>query len=161
MDDRERQFLAAAPVGDGAIASLEIAVDLCSIPSLGVTGVAEPEIILLGPKERHLVEPLALAQNVAGRNLSLPLCHDPVLDADIVAGQSVRQVGTIMRADRAEGEYVIASAGLQHGLAAHVTGEHMSVRKICECDTLSEAWVLRRRAHSRSLHWLGPRVTAQ
>jgi hypothetical protein len=75
--DGERQFLAAAPVGDGSIAGLEVAVELCSIPSLGVAGVGEPQIVLLDPEERHLVEPFAPAQNVVERSLPLAFGHDP------------------------------------------------------------------------------------
>ena len=46
--------------------------------------------MLLGPEERHGVEPLARTEHVAGGGLTLPLGNDPMLDADRLAGQPVR-----------------------------------------------------------------------
>ncbi len=45
--------------------------------------------MLLGPEERHRVEPFARTEHVASGRLTLPFGDDPVLDADLLAAQPI------------------------------------------------------------------------
>jgi hypothetical protein len=48
------------------------------------------QIVLLGPEEWNLVKPLAGAEHVARRRLTLTFGNNPMLDADALAGQPIR-----------------------------------------------------------------------
>src|SRR5260370_11575077 len=60
-----------------------------SVPSLSVTNVVEGKIVLSRPEERHPIEPLAAAEYISRRRLSLAFSHHPVLDANLVPGQRI------------------------------------------------------------------------
>src|SRR5487761_1984678 len=92
VNDGHGQLLATTTIGDRATSRLgvELSVDLGFIPALGVTQISNAEIVLLGPKERHSVKPIASTEHVARGGLPLALGDDPVLDADSLAGEPVR-----------------------------------------------------------------------
>src|SRR5215469_178448 len=54
-----------------------------------MTDVVQRKIVLARPEERHRVEPLAAAEYVACRRLSLAFGHHPMLDANIVARERI------------------------------------------------------------------------
>src|SRR5260370_26820431 len=60
-----------------------------SVPSLSVTNVVEGKIVLSRPEERHPIEPLAAAEHVSRRRLSLAFSHHPVLDANMAPGERI------------------------------------------------------------------------
>src|SRR6185295_19963350 len=77
VNDSHGQLLATAAIRDRAVSrlSVELSVDLGSIPALGVTYISEAEIVLFGPEERHGVEPLAPTEHVACGSLPLAFGH--------------------------------------------------------------------------------------
>jgi len=77
-----REGAATPLVGKSAVSRLEVSFDFDRIPILRVADVVDGDIIVLTPEERHRVERLAVAQDISGRNLTLTLCHNPMLDAD-------------------------------------------------------------------------------
>ena len=60
-----------------------------SVPVLGVSDIAEAEIVLFGPEEWHVIEALAPAEDVVRRCLALALGDDPMFDANSLTGQPV------------------------------------------------------------------------
>src|SRR4029079_1594795 len=56
--------------------------DLDAIPAFRVPDVADGDVVVLAPEERHGVKRLAIAENVAGCRLPLALGHDPMLHAN-------------------------------------------------------------------------------
>src|SRR5271169_294512 len=94
-DRQHRQFAPGLAVGHRAVLRRKAAVDLDPVPFRGVTDIGKLQIVLLGPEERHCVEPFARADHVAGGGLTLPLGDDPVLDADPLAGQPVGPPGDV------------------------------------------------------------------
>src|ERR1700730_18917393 len=66
-----------------AVVLFDTTVQIQLVPLLGVTDVIERKVVLAGPKERHGIEPLAPAQDIPRRRLSLGLGSHPVLVADI------------------------------------------------------------------------------
>ena len=67
-----------------AIFFLNVAVDLDLIPSLCMADIVDWNIIVLAPKERHLIERRALPKHVQRRGLPLAFGDNPVLDADVL-----------------------------------------------------------------------------
>ena len=81
---------AARPVEPhGDVVLRRIAVHDRGVPPLGVADVVDAHVVVRAPEERHVVEPLARAEDVARRRLSHALRHDPVLHADALAGVHV------------------------------------------------------------------------
>jgi hypothetical protein len=94
-DRQNCQLAAAMSVSHGAVLRLESAVYVDPIPSPGVADIVEQQVVLLGPEERNCVEALARPEHVAGRRLALAFGHDPMLDADGLAGQPVGPTGDV------------------------------------------------------------------
>ena len=90
IDRRDRQFPAVSAEGYGAIALRKASIDLSRVPSFRVTHIADAEVILHRPKERHGIEYLAATKYVARGGLSLTSGYDKVLDSDAFAGHPVR-----------------------------------------------------------------------
>ena len=59
----------------------------------GVAGVANRRVVVLASEEGHRVEPLPLAQQVAGGRLVLALGHHPVLHPDALVGVRIGPAG--------------------------------------------------------------------
>src|SRR6185437_10915311 len=89
MDHGDRELPASAPIGYGAVSTLQRPRDLGSIPVLGVSDIGEAEVVLFSPEERHVIEGFAPAEDVARRSLALALGDDPVFDANLLTGKAV------------------------------------------------------------------------
>src|SRR5580704_19560512 len=86
-DDRERAT--RAPHAHQAVLIGDIAFDDEVIPALGVAHIVDGHVVVLAPEERNRIERLAPAQHVESRGLTLSFRHDPMLDANGLAGESV------------------------------------------------------------------------
>src|SRR5262245_41488374 len=65
---------------------------------------------MLAPEERYRVKSLGQSQHVGRRGLALAFGHDPVLDADTLAGMRIRPSGDVT------GGIDFADAGLHEGI---------------------------------------------
>jgi len=90
MDHGGRELSASAPIGYGAVSTLQRSRDLGLVPVLGVSDIAETEVILFGPEEWDVIEAQAPAEDVVRRCLALALGDDPVFDTNSLTGQPVR-----------------------------------------------------------------------
>src|SRR5260221_703436 len=76
--------LVAAHEAHGYVVFARIAVDIDTVPLLGVADVIDAHVVVRAPKERSLRERLARAEHVSGGRLAVPLREHPVLDANPV-----------------------------------------------------------------------------
>src|SRR5690242_12759352 len=70
LHGRDRQGLAATEVGDLAVAVLERALHPGRVPLLGVTQIADGDVVVLTPEERYSGELLASPEDVARGDLT-------------------------------------------------------------------------------------------
>src|SRR5690349_13992698 len=87
---RDRDGLPAANISHRAILIGDFAFDLDFVPALGVTCVANSNVVVVAPEKGHAVETLSVAQDVSRGGLPLTLGDDPVLDTDFLACLCVR-----------------------------------------------------------------------
>src|SRR5687768_17744941 len=83
--DRERRFI--RPEGDRGVALVEAAGNGDLVPRFRVADVADGNVVVPAPEERHGVETLPRSdlgarEDVAGRGLTHALCDDPMLHAN-------------------------------------------------------------------------------
>src|SRR5688500_77801 len=67
----------------------ERAIDGDAVPVLGVTDIADGDVVVLAPEERHRREPPFSAQDVLRRHLALAFGHHKVLDANPIASERI------------------------------------------------------------------------
>src|SRR6185437_15342797 len=67
----------------------DIALDREVVPALGMADIVDRNVVVLTPEERDRIERLAPPEHVERRRLSLPFRHDPMLDADGLAGEAI------------------------------------------------------------------------
>src|SRR6185437_6915602 len=89
MNHGHCELLTFKPICYGAFPTLERPGDFGFVPALGVSDVAEAEVVLLGPEEWDVIEGFAPAEDVVRRCLALALGDDPVFDANLLTGQPV------------------------------------------------------------------------
>ena len=82
-DSGDGESPSAAPKYELAVMFFDPTVQIQLVPPFGVTDVIKRKIVLAGPEERHRVKPLAAAEYVPCRRLSLAFGQHPVLDANI------------------------------------------------------------------------------
>jgi hypothetical protein len=76
-------------VSEQAVLRLNVPIDFQLVPGFSVAYIVDSNIVVLTPEERNRIKGLVRPKHVPGRRLSLPLGHDPVLDADLPAGEWV------------------------------------------------------------------------
>jgi len=96
-DGRNGSLRAALDKADGCIPAIQRAIDFHAVPAFGMTNVIDRHLVVLAPEERHGVEGLTPAQHVARGHLTLTLGHDPVLNANPLAGVRIRPARDIAR----------------------------------------------------------------
>src|SRR6185437_1136192 len=89
MDHGDRELPASAPIGYGAVSTLQRSRDLGLVPMFGVADIGETEIVLFGPEEWDVIEALAPAEDIVRGCLALALGDDPMFDTNPLTGQSV------------------------------------------------------------------------
>src|SRR5215472_10086523 len=67
----------------------DVALDLDLVPPLGVADIVDGDIVVLAPEEGRRGEALPASQHVSRRGLSLTLGHDPMLNAQSLAGDGI------------------------------------------------------------------------
>src|SRR5262249_56657611 len=87
---RDGQHAATARVTHDAIALLDASIDLDAVPTFRMPDVVDGDVVVLGPKERHVGERRAIADDRARDRLALSPGHNPVLDPDEPAAARVR-----------------------------------------------------------------------
>src|SRR5262249_7155501 len=97
---RDRQHAATARVTHDAIALLDASIDLDAVPTFRMPDVVDGDVVVLGPKDRHVGERRAIADDRARDRLALSPGHNPVLDPDEPAAARVGPTGGI--ADRVD-----------------------------------------------------------
>src|SRR5436190_2162456 len=61
----ERQHTSATIEADGAVASVDVAIHLDSVPPLRVPDISDADVVVLAPEEGDSVEPLPVTHDVA------------------------------------------------------------------------------------------------
>jgi hypothetical protein len=99
VNQRHGQFSAVVSKRDSTIVSVvvELSFEHGLVPPFGVSDVRQAEIILLGPKEWHGLEPLSSPKHVASGGLSLTLGDYPMLHPDALAREPIRPTGNVTR----------------------------------------------------------------
>src|SRR3954462_11716586 len=89
--------------------------------------VPDRDVVVLAPEERHRLETLLAAQDVARRGLSLPLRHHPVFHADAAATTRIGPACEVARGEDTRG------TGLEEGVDDDpvVDGESGSLGQRC------------------------------
>ena len=96
-DGRHGDNSAIREVANHSLARLEVALDLRSIPVACMADIPNCSAVVSAPEERRIMEGFLLAQHVASHDLSLPLRHHPVFDANAFAGDPVRPLRRVSR----------------------------------------------------------------
>ena len=100
-DRCHRQCLAAAKIADRTVPRVETAINVCLIPSFGMSHIGNRKIILFGPEEGDGVEPFMGAENIARGGLPLPLGDHEMFDANGFAGEPVGPARDVARRENA------------------------------------------------------------
>src|ERR1700687_5061749 len=73
-----------------AVLAGNITLDDKIVPPLGMTDVVDGNVVVLAPEKGNRIVGLAGAKHVESRRLSLPLRHDPMLDANGLTSVPIR-----------------------------------------------------------------------
>src|SRR5690606_34501911 len=84
----------------------------CCIPVPAVADISDRRVVVGAPEERRIAERQPVPQHVAGCDLPLPLCHDPMFDPRAFAGNPVRPFRRVSGGEDA------ANAGFQTSVAS-------------------------------------------
>ena len=98
-DGYDSESATALLIFHGTIARIEAAIDLDSIPRLGVTNIIDSHIVVLTPEEWDSIKFFATAKNILSCYLPLAVSNHPVLDANSLAGVRIGPAGGIAGRD--------------------------------------------------------------
>src|SRR5829696_2152027 len=96
-----------------AVPRSDVAVNLETVPSLGVPYVIDGHVVVLAPEEGHRIERDLLAKHVARGSLALSLRHHPVLHPDALTGMRIGPARDVT------GREQVRCAGLQELIDGH------------------------------------------